>query len=121
MIVAENMFGDIISDLGAGTVGGLGMAPSGELGEHHALFQGSHGSAPDIAGLDAASPMATVLSGAMMLRWLGERHQDAQLTEAAMRVETAVETVLAEGKTVPHDQGGKARCTEVTEEICRKL
>ena len=121
VIVAENMFGDIISDLGAGTVGGLGMAPSGELGEHHALFQGAHGSAPDIAGLDAASPMATVLSGAMMLRWLGERHQDAQLTQAAVRIETAVETVLAEGKTVPSDQGGKARCSEVTEEICRKL
>ena len=121
VIVAENMFGDIISDLGAGTVGGLGMAPSGELGEHHALFQGSHGSAPDIAGQDVASPMATVLSGAMMLRWLGERHHDAKLTEAALRVETAVETVLAEGTTVPSDQGGKARCSEVTDEICRKL
>lgn len=121
VIVAENMFGDIISDLGAGTVGGLGMAPSGELGLDHALFQGSHGSAPDIAGQDAASPMATVLSGAMMLRWLGDRHADARLTEAASKVEHAVERVLAEGRIIPRDQGGTARCSEVTDEICRQL
>lgn len=70
VIVAENMFGDIISDLGAGTVGGLGIAASAELGENHGLFQGAHGSAPDIAGQNLASPVATVLSGAMMLRWL---------------------------------------------------
>jgi 3-isopropylmalate dehydrogenase len=87
VIVAENMFGDIISDLGAGTVGGLGIAPSAEVGDTHGLFQGAHGSAPDIAGQNLASPVATILSGAMMLRWLGERHGDAAMEEAAVRVE----------------------------------
>lgn len=74
VIVAENMFGDIISDLGAGTVGGLGIAASAELGENQGLFQGAHGSAPDITGRNLDSPVATVLSGAMMLRWLSDRH-----------------------------------------------
>lgn len=121
VIVAENMFGDIISDLGAGTVGGLGMAPSAELGLDHGLFQGAHGSAPDIAGQDIASPMATVLSGALMLRWLGDRHADARLTLAAGRVEEAVGSVLAAGQTVPADQGGSARCSEVTAALIRAL
>ena len=121
VIVAENMFGDIISDLGAATVGGLGMAPSAELGLDHGLFQGAHGSAPDIAGQDIASPLATILSGALMLRWLGDRHGDARLNTAADRVENAVERVLAQGETVPTDQGGHARCSEVTQSVCRQL
>ena len=121
VIVAENMFGDIISDLGAATVGGLGVAPSAELGLDHGLFQGAHGSAPDIAGQDAASPVATILSGAMMLRWLADRHGDAALGEAAGRVERAVEAVLASGEAVPRDQGGNARCSEVTTAVCRRL
>ena len=121
VIVAENMFGDIISDLGAGTVGGLGIAASAELGERHGLFQGAHGSAPDIAGQNLASPIATVLSGALMLRWLGEQHGDAALGTAADRVEQAVEAVLAEGQVVPRDLGGTASCTEMTEAICRRL
>lgn len=121
VIVAENMFGDIISDLGAGTVGGLGIAASAELGERHGLFQGAHGSAPDIAGQNLASPIATVLSGALMLRWLGEQHADAALSAGANRVEQAVEAVLAEGQVVPRDLGGNASCTEMTEAICRRL
>jgi 3-isopropylmalate dehydrogenase len=121
VIVTENMFGDILSDLGAGTVGGLGMAPSAELGDKRGLFQGAHGSAPDIAGRDAASPLATMLSGAMMLRWLDDQHGDAALSEAAARIERAVETVLAAGEVVPADQGGNARCSEVTEAVCRAL
>ena len=121
VIVAENMFGDIISDLGAATVGGLGVAPSAELGHDHGLFQGAHGSAPDIAGQDAASPIATILSGAMMLRWLGDRHADPALADAAARVEQAVEAVLALGEAVPRDQGGSARCSEVTTAVCRRL
>ncbi len=121
VIVAENMFGDIISDLGAGTVGGLGMAPSAELGLDHGLFQGAHGSAPDIAGQDVASPLATILSAALMLRWLGDRHADERLQTAADRIEKAVEEVLAAGLTVPHDQGGTARCSEVTQAVCRHL
>ena len=121
VIVTENMFGDILSDLGAGTVGGLGIAPSAELGERHGLFQGAHGSAPDIAGQNLASPVATILSGALMLRWLGERHGDAALLEAAARVDRAVESVLAQGEAVPRDLGGRATCTEITEAVCRAL
>lgn len=121
VIVAENMFGDIISDLGAGTVGGLGIAASAELGDAHALFQGAHGSAPDIAGQNLASPVATILSGALMLRWLGERHADSALLAAADRVENAVEAVLAAGQHVPRDLGGTATCTDMTAAICRAL
>jgi 3-isopropylmalate dehydrogenase len=121
VIVAENMFGDIISDLGAGTVGGLGIAASAELGDRHGLFQGAHGSAPDIAGQDLASPIATILSGALMLRWLGERHDDAALQGGADRVQAAVEAVLAEGRSVPRDLGGSATCSGITEAVCRAL
>ncbi|KAB2902980.1 MAG: isocitrate/isopropylmalate dehydrogenase family protein [Burkholderiaceae bacterium] len=121
VIVAENMFGDIISDLGAGTVGGLGIAASAEVGEHHGLFQGAHGSAPDIAGQNLASPVATILSGALMLRWLSDRHGDERIAVAAARIEAATEAVLAEGKAVPRDLGGQATCTEMTAAICARL
>jgi 3-isopropylmalate dehydrogenase len=121
VIVAENMFGDIISDLGAATVGGMGISPSGEIGDGHALFQGAHGSAPDIAGQNLASPVATVLSSVMMLRWLADKHKDNGLAQAADRVETAVGKVLLEGHAVPHDLGGKATCTDVTDAICRAM
>jgi 3-isopropylmalate dehydrogenase len=121
VIVAENMFGDIISDLGAATVGGMGIAPSGELGDHHGLFQGAHGSAPDIAGQNIASPLATILSGSFMLRWLGDRHADASLSEAADRIERAVELTLSQGQAIPRDLGGQASCSDVTQAICRNL
>ena len=121
VIVAENMFGDIISDLGAGTVGGLGIAASAELGDAHGLFQGAHGSAPDIAGQDAASPLATILSGALMLHWLADRHGDDELRAAAQRVDRAVEDVLARGEMVPRDLGGSARCSEMTDAVCRAM
>jgi len=121
VIVAENMFGDIISDLGATTVGGMGISPSGEIGDSHALFQGAHGSAPDIAGRNVASPLATIMSGSMMLRWLAERHSDRDLSQAADRIDGAVNDVLARGASVPRDLGGSASCTDVTEAICRAL
>ncbi len=121
VIVAENMFGDIISDLGAATVGGMGISPSGEIGDGHALFQGAHGSAPDIAGQNAASPIATILSGVMMLRWLNQRNGDVAVGQAADRIEAAVGTVLAEGRAVPRDLGGAASCTEVTDAVRRAL
>ena len=121
VIVAENMFGDIISDLGAATVGGMGIAPSGELGDHHGLFQGAHGSAPDITGLNVASPLATILSGAFMLRWLADRNGDADLLASALRIEKSVELTLAQGLVIPRDLGGMSSCTEVTEAICRNL
>jgi 3-isopropylmalate dehydrogenase len=121
VIVAENMFGDIISDLGAGTIGGLGIAPSAEIGDNHALFQGAHGSAPDIAGKGVASPLATIVSGAFMLRWLGQRHQDDEMVQAADRIEAAVQTTLLTRKAVPADLGGRASCKEVTRAICAAL
>lgn len=121
VIVAENLLGDIISDLGAATVGGMGISPSGEFGPSHALFQGAHGSAPDIAGLGIASPVATVLSGVMMLRWLAEREGVPALVEAADRIDAAVVKVLAEGKSLPRDLGGQAGSAEVTKAICRAL
>jgi 3-isopropylmalate dehydrogenase len=121
VIVAENLLGDIISDLGAATVGGMGISPSGEYGPAHALFQGSHGSAPDIAGLGVASPIATILSGVLMLRWLAEREQVPTLGDAADRIDVAVAKVLAEQVALPRDLGGQAGCAEVTQAICRAL
>lgn len=121
VIVTENMFGDIISDLGAATVGGMGVSPSAELGDEHGLFQGAHGSAPDIAGQDLASPVATLLSACLMLNWLSTRHSDPDLAQAATRIETAVNTVLEKGETVPTDLGGSAKCSAFTEAVCKAM
>ncbi|WGF88070.1 isocitrate/isopropylmalate dehydrogenase family protein [Marinivivus vitaminiproducens] len=121
VIVTENMFGDIISDLGAVTVGGMGMSPSAEIGDSNGFFQAAHGSAPDIAGQGIANPIGTILAGAMMLEWLGERHQDRALTEAAGRIDKAVASVLAKGEALPPDLGGKERTTAVTAAICRAM
>src|SRR5262249_17318249 len=90
VLVTENMFGDIRSDLAAGLIGGMGMAPSADIGDKYAVFQPAHGTAPDIAGKGIANPIAAILSAAMMLDWLGRRHGHAGLTEAAERIETAV-------------------------------
>jgi 3-isopropylmalate dehydrogenase len=107
VLVMENMFGDILSDLGAGLVGGLGLGPSAEVGDRYALFQPSHGSAPQIAGLNRANPLATILSAAMMLDWLGERNADADAIMAARRIESAVAEILQTGKVLTPDLGGK--------------
>ncbi len=108
VLVMENMFGDILSDLGAGLVGGLGLGPSAELGETHGLFQPSHGSAPQIAGKNIANPIATILSGAMMLSWLGDKHGDKAAHAAARRIEQAVAQVLSEKHRLTPDLGGTA-------------
>ena len=121
VVVAENMFGDIISDLAAGTIGGMGMAPSGDIGDEHAVFQPSHGTAPTIAGQGIANPLATILSGALMLDWLGERHGDAAAVEAGNRIDRAVEVVLAEGRARPRDLGGQDSTGAVAEAVCRAL
>jgi len=101
VLVAPNLYGDIISDLAAGLVGGLGVAPGANIGTESAVFEPVHGSAPKYAGLDVANPTALILSGAMMLRHLGE-------TAAAQRVEKAIRDIIAEGHTVPRDLGGSA-------------
>jgi len=112
VLVMENQFGDILSDLGAGIVGGLGMAPSAEIGDQHALFQPSHGTAPTIAGQDLANPLATILSAALMLDWLGERHGDPVATQAASRLERAVVAALADGSAQTRDLGGSASTSQ---------
>lgn len=121
VLVMENQFGDIFSDLGAGLVGGLGLAPSAEIGESHALFQPSHGTAPQLAGRDVANPLATILSGAMMLDWLGERHQDPVAVEIARRIDAAVARVIAHGKTLTADLGGHAGTTAVGKAVLQAL
>jgi 3-isopropylmalate dehydrogenase len=121
VMVTENMFGDILSDLTAALVGGMGMAPSGDIGEGHALFQPAHGSAPDIVGQGKANPVATLLSAAMMLDWLGERHRQPRLVEAAALLERAVQTAFAAGKLLPWEFGGRSGTREITRAVCDAL
>ena len=111
VMVAENIFGDIISDLAAGLVGGMGMAPSGEIGLERAMFEPSHGSAPTIAGKNIANPAATILSGALMLEWLGRRHNNAGAAKAAELIDRAVDAALAAGNLTA-DLGGKTGTAE---------
>ncbi|HVF62417.1 MAG TPA: isocitrate/isopropylmalate dehydrogenase family protein [Casimicrobiaceae bacterium] len=106
VIVTENMFGDILSDQAAALVGGMGMAPSGDIGDAHGLFQPCHGSAPDIAGQGKANPVATILSAAMMLDWLAERHRDDALADAAAKLERAVDEAFATRRIKPCEFGG---------------
>jgi len=113
VMVTENMFGDILSDLAAGLIGGMGMAPSGDVGDEHALFQPAHGTAPDIAGQGKANPSAMFLSAAMMLDWLAERHSESQLEVRARLIERAIESALQSG-AVPMELGGSANCAEMT-------
>ena len=114
VLVTTNMFGDILSDEAAGLVGGLGMAPSGNIGEKNAIFEPVHGTAPDIAGKGIANPMATMLSAGMMLDWLGEQ-------ECSRIVDEAVIEVLKEGKTLTPDLGGSANTNQVAKAVVEKL
>jgi len=99
--------------LAAGLIGGMGMAPSADIGDRYAVFQPAHGTAPDIAGKGIANPIAAILSAGLMLDWLGRRHQHAGMIEAGQRIERAVAHVLDEGKSLPVDQGGSATTTAV--------
>jgi len=121
VLVTENMFGDILSDLSAGLVGGMGMAPSGDIGDEHALFQPAHGSAPDIAGTGRANPTAMLLSAAMMLEWLGDRHRDAAARGAAQQLNGAIERAFAGGRVVPYEFGGKSGTADVTRAVIASL
>ena len=113
-LLLENLYGDIVSDLCAGFIGGLGMAPGANIGESVAVFEAVHGSAPDIAGKNLANPIALIQSGVMMLEHLGE-------LEAASRLHKAVLSVLAEGKKITRDLGGTAGTTEIAEAIASKV
>lgn len=121
VVVTENLLGDILSDLAAGLVGGMGMAPSGDIGERHAVFQPAHGSAPDIAGKGRANPVAAVLSVAMMLDHLGSRHEEPSLEQAAARVREAVRSLFREQPRTTPDLGGSMSCDEVGAAICERI
>jgi len=121
VIVSENMFGDIISDLAAATVGGLGLSPTAELGDTRGYFQAAHGSAPDIAGQGIANPTGTILSGVLMLEWLSEKYGDQTLADAAGRIRRAIEELLADGTILTRDLGGNATTKEVVDAICGAL
>lgn len=110
VLLTENLFGDVLSDLCAGLVGGLGVVPGANIGDRHAVFEAVHGSAPDIAGRGVANPTAIILSAAMMLRHIGEHR-------AAAALRGAVERVLGEGRRVTPDLGGQAGTDEMTRAI----
>jgi isocitrate dehydrogenase (NAD+) len=114
VLLNENLYGDILSDLCAGLVGGLGLVPGANLGTEYAVFEAVHGSAPDIAGKNLANPIAMLLSAGMMLDHLKE-------AEAAARIRLAVETVLREGRALTRDLGGEASTTEMTRAILDAL
>jgi 3-isopropylmalate dehydrogenase len=121
VIVTENMFGDILSDLGAALIGGMGMAPSADIGDNHGVFQPAHGTAPDIAGKGVANPIAAILSAAMMLNWMGRRRNDRMLLRAAQNIELAVTDVLSSGRAIPPDLGGVATTQDVGNAVVQSL
>ncbi len=114
VMVMENLFGDIVSDLTSGLIGGLGVAPSANIGKKYSMFEAVHGTAPDIAGKGVANPTALLLSGVLMLEHLGE-------DDAAKRIRLSVEKVIGEGKVVTGDLGGKATTKEYVAELIRHL
>jgi 3-isopropylmalate dehydrogenase len=117
VVVTTNQFGDILSDIGAGLVGGLGLAPGLCVGERQAMAQATHGSAPDIAGSNSANPYAMIMSGQMLLDWLGRKHGEPKAIAAAVRIRTAVDKVLTEAKCLTKDLGGNAGTTEMGDAI----
>lgn len=120
VIVTENMFGDILSDLAAATIGGMGLAASAEVGLSQGLFQAAHGSAPDIAGKGIANPYGTMLSAAAMLDWLGTGHADKRLSDGAARLRAAVEGAIAGGH-LSRDLGGTGGSSEIVGAVCARL
>ncbi|XP_025835609.1 probable isocitrate dehydrogenase [NAD] subunit alpha, mitochondrial isoform X2 [Agrilus planipennis] len=114
VLVMPNLYGDILSDMCAGLVGGLGLTPSGNIGINGALFESVHGTAPDIAGQDKANPTALLLSAVMMLKYMG-------LNDHAQKIEHACYDTIKEAKYLTGDLGGKAKCSEFTDAICGKL
>lgn len=114
VIVAPNLYGDILSDLGAGLIGGLGIAPSGNIGDDFAIFEPVHGSAPDIAGKNIANPISAILSGAMMLKHIDE-------AEAAFKIEEALKNILKNKENCTVDIGGKLSTTEFTDAVIANM
>jgi len=117
VLVMENMFADIISDLAGGLVGGMGMAACAEIGDAHGLFQPAHGSAPDIAGQDKANPLAAILSGALMLDYLGEKSANQSAMDAAAMIDAAVDRGFADNRLRPMEFGGDMGTDAMTREV----
>ena len=121
VVVTENMFGDILSDLGAGIMGSLGLAPSADIGDENAVFQPCHGSAPDIAGKGIANPLAMFLSASLMLDWLAGEHDDAALSEGAAIIDDAVSAVIREGTILTGDLGGTANTKQISDAVMSRV
>lgn len=121
VLVTENMFGDILSDLAAGLMGGLGFAPSADIGDDRAVFQPCHGTAPDIAGQGIANPTAMILSGGMMLEWLGSSRDVPGLTMAGEELRKAVGAAIGSGKVRTRDMGGSASTEDFAAEVEQHL
>ncbi len=117
VLVMENMFGDILSDLAGGLVGGMGMAACGEIGDHHGLFQPAHGSAPDILGQDKANPLAAILSGALMLDYLAEKTGNENFAKAGAMIDQAVDAGFAANALRPMEFGGDMGTIAVTQAV----
>jgi 3-isopropylmalate dehydrogenase len=121
VIVAENMYGDILSEEASELAGSLGLAGSINAGEDWCIAQAQHGSAPDIAGMDRANPTSLILSAAMLLEWIGARRDDTRLAAAAKSIEAAVDSTLQDPKTRTTDLGGKLGTQEFAKVIAGKL
>ena len=120
VVVTTNTFGDILSDVAAGLVGGLGLAPGLSAGPARAMAQATHGSAPDIAGKGIANPYAMIMSGQMLYEWLGHKHNEPKAIEAAALMERAMESVIREGKVLTGDLGGKASTSEMGDAVAAR-
>ncbi|MDH5390554.1 MAG: isocitrate/isopropylmalate dehydrogenase family protein [Candidatus Bathyarchaeota archaeon] len=121
VVVTTNLFGDIITDMTAPIQGGLGLAPSAEVGDEHGMFRPIHGSAPKYSGKHVANPIATILSAKMLMDWLADKHDDRSAEEAANKIEKAVDLTLKEGKVLPQDLGGSSKTNEIGDEIAKKI
>jgi isocitrate dehydrogenase (NAD+) len=121
VLLMENLYGDLMSDLCAGLVGGLGVVPGANIGDGAAVFEAVHGTAPDIAGKGIANPLAVIMSGVMMLNHMAETTGDTSLRTAGTTIRSAYDTVLAEGKSLTRDLGGKAGTNEFTDALIEKV
>jgi len=121
VVVTTNQFGDIVTDEGAGLVGGLGLAPGLVVGETQAMAQATHGSAPDIAGRNIANPYAMIMSGKMLFEWLGRKRNEPKATQAAQLIDAAMDKVIAEARHLTADLGGKASTTQMGDAVATAL
>ncbi|UCG73977.1 MAG: isocitrate/isopropylmalate dehydrogenase family protein [Chromatiales bacterium] len=120
MLLLENLYGDVVSDLCAGLVGGLGVVPGANFGDERAIFEAVHGSAPDIAGQNLANPLALLMSAVMMLNYLADKHGDEQLRQAAQRIKTAYDAALTDGQRT-RDLGGSLNTSEFADAVIERL